>query len=72
MSKRTVGRRHIDQKVRDSEKMFRTLFDESIDAIFIVDAETGIIADCNQSRKTSRQGKDILRSPIILTSSRIV
>lgn len=32
---------------KDSEAMYRRLFEEAIDAIFIADWETGIIQDCN-------------------------
>ena len=33
--------------IRESELRYRTLFEEALDAIFVADAETGIITDCN-------------------------
>jgi PAS domain S-box-containing protein len=38
-----------EEKLRDSEEKYRRLFDEVLDAIFIADAETGIIVDCNRA-----------------------
>jgi PAS domain S-box-containing protein len=37
----------IDEHCQESEGKYRKLFQESMDAIFIADAETGIIVDCN-------------------------
>jgi PAS domain S-box-containing protein len=34
---------------RVSEKRFRTLFEEAMDAIFVADAETGMLIDCNRA-----------------------
>ncbi len=44
----TENRRML-QAVEDSEEKYRTLFEEAIDAIFVADAETGIIIDCNRA-----------------------
>jgi PAS domain S-box-containing protein len=35
------------KEIQDREGNYRKLFDESLDAIFVADAETGIIVDCN-------------------------
>jgi PAS domain S-box-containing protein len=39
----------MEQSLRNSEKKYRKMFEESTDAIFLADAETGIILDCNQA-----------------------
>jgi PAS domain S-box-containing protein len=36
-----------DEHRQESEEKYRKLFQESMDAIFVADAETGIIVDCN-------------------------
>ena len=41
--------RKIEQALKESEEKYRTLFEESMDAIFITDAETGILVDCNRA-----------------------
>jgi len=41
--------RKIEQALKESEEKYRTLFEESMDAIFIADAETGILVDCNRA-----------------------
>jgi PAS domain S-box-containing protein len=39
-----------DQKaLKESEKKYRTQFEEALDAIFIAESETGTIIDCNQA-----------------------
>jgi PAS domain S-box-containing protein len=42
-------RRIVERLLKESEEKYRKLFDESISAVFVVDAETGIIMDCNQA-----------------------
>jgi PAS domain S-box-containing protein len=39
----------IEQAVRASEEKYRKLFDDAMDAIFVADAETGILVDCNHA-----------------------
>jgi len=34
---------------KESEEKYRTLFEEAMDAIFVADAETGILIDCNRA-----------------------
>jgi PAS domain S-box-containing protein len=46
--RRTVEKRKAEEELRESEEKFRTIFNEAMDAIFVADAETGIIIDCNQ------------------------
>lgn len=41
--------RKIEQALKESEEKYRTLFEESLDAIFVADAETGILVDCNRA-----------------------
>jgi PAS domain S-box-containing protein len=48
-SRDITERKKIEQTVRDSEEKYRKLFNEAIDAIFVADAETGILIDCNQA-----------------------
>ena len=39
----------MDEQFQESEGKYRKLFQESLDAIFIADAQTGIILDCNNA-----------------------
>jgi PAS domain S-box-containing protein len=48
-SRDITERRKIEQTLRGSEEKYRKLFEEAMDAIFIADAETGIIIDCNRA-----------------------
>ncbi len=40
-------RKKAEEALRESEEKHRKLFEESMDAIFVADAATGIIVDCN-------------------------
>jgi PAS domain S-box-containing protein len=42
-------RKKAEEALRESEEKHRMLFEESMDAIFVVDAETGVIIDCNRA-----------------------
>jgi PAS domain S-box-containing protein len=42
-------RKKIEQALSKSEEKYRKMFEEAIDAVFIADAETGIIIDCNRA-----------------------
>jgi PAS domain S-box-containing protein len=42
-------RKKAEDALRESEKKYRKLFEETTDAIFVADAETGIITDCNHA-----------------------
>jgi PAS domain S-box-containing protein len=42
-------RKKAEETVRKSENKYRKLFEETTDVIFVADAETGIITDCNRA-----------------------
>jgi len=42
-------RKKAEEALRESEEKYRTQFEEALDAIFVADAETGIIIDCNRA-----------------------
>jgi two-component system NtrC family sensor kinase len=42
-------RRQAEQALRKSEERYRKVFEEALDAIFIADAETGVLIDCNHA-----------------------
>ena len=41
-------RKKMEEELKESEEKYRELFEEAIDAIFVADAETGILIDCNR------------------------
>ncbi len=41
-------RKQAEETLRKSEERYRKQFEEAMDAIFIADAETGVIVDCNR------------------------
>lgn len=45
--RREEEHKKAEEKVKDSENRLRTIFENARDAIFIADAETGKIVDCN-------------------------
>ncbi len=42
-------RRQAEESMKESEEKYRKQFEASLDAIFIADAETGILIDCNRA-----------------------
>jgi len=44
-----TGRRQAEEALRKAEERFRKQFEEALDAIFVADAETGILIDCNRA-----------------------
>jgi PAS domain S-box-containing protein len=42
-------RKQMEEALRESEEKYRRQFDEALDAIFLADAETGILLDCNRA-----------------------
>ena len=48
-SRDITERRKMEQSLRESEERYRRLFDEALDAIFVADAETGTLVDCNRA-----------------------
>jgi PAS domain S-box-containing protein len=51
-SRDITERKRTEQALKESETKYRKLFEEAMDAIFIADAETGIIIDCNRAATT--------------------
>ena len=43
-----IERKQAEEALRKSEERYKKQFEEAMDAIFIADAETGIIVDCNR------------------------
>jgi len=43
----TTERKKVMNALRESEEKYRRQFEEALDAIFVADAETGILVDCN-------------------------
>src|SRR4030042_1347259 len=48
-SRDITERRKIERTLGESEEKYRKLFEEAMDAIFIADADTGILIDCNRA-----------------------
>jgi len=42
-------RKKAEQALKESEEKYGKLFEEAMDAIFVADAETGVIVDCNSA-----------------------
>ena len=42
-------RKKAEKALKESEEKYRTQFEQAMDAIFIADAETGIVVDCNRA-----------------------
>ncbi len=42
-------RKRTEEALNESEVLYRTLFEDATDGMALADAETGILADCNQS-----------------------
>jgi PAS domain S-box-containing protein len=47
--KETIERRRAEERSYESEEKYRIQFEEALDAIFVADAETGMIIDCNRA-----------------------
>jgi two-component system cell cycle sensor histidine kinase/response regulator CckA len=41
--------KRTEEALKESEEKYRTQFEEALDAIFVADAESGIIVDCNHA-----------------------
>jgi len=52
----------VEERLRESEEKYRKLFEEALDAIFVADAESGILIDCNEmaTRLVEREKSDII------------
>ena len=42
-------RKKVEEELRENEERYKTQFEEALDAIFISDAETGILVECNRA-----------------------
>ncbi len=62
-------RKKMETVLRLSEEKFRRLFEEALDAIFVADAETGILVDCNRAA-CELVGKE--KTEIVCTHQRIL
>lgn len=62
LEKQIKERRRAEEKLKESEEKYRSLFENSKDAIFIVDTKTGIILDANRQaeRLTGRPRQEII------------
>ena len=49
ISKNITENKQMQEALRKSEERYRRQFEEALDAIFIADAETGILVDCNRA-----------------------
>jgi PAS domain S-box-containing protein len=47
--KEIIERRRAEEMVKESEEKYRIQFEAALDAIFVADAETGTIIDCNRA-----------------------
>jgi diguanylate cyclase (GGDEF)-like protein/PAS domain S-box-containing protein len=47
LEKSDADHKEIEQKIRESEKKYRTLFENASDAIYLIDPDTQRILDCN-------------------------
>jgi PAS domain S-box-containing protein len=60
--KETIERKRAEEKLHESEEKYRIQFEEALDAIFVADAETGILIDCNcaASQLVGREKSEII------------
>jgi len=49
ISKNITEKKQMQETLRKSEERYRLQFEETMDAIFVADAETGILVDCNRA-----------------------
>ena len=49
LQKEAPKRKLIEERLRESEERHRRLFEEARDGIFVAEAETGVIIDCNRA-----------------------
>jgi PAS domain S-box-containing protein len=47
LTQKIAERKEIEEKLRKAEEKYRTQFEGAMDAIFVADAETDILVDCN-------------------------
>jgi PAS domain S-box-containing protein len=58
-------RKKAEEELREAEENYRTQFEGAMDAIFVADAETGILVDCNPSatRLVGREKSELIGKP---------
>jgi len=49
IARNITERKKMEKQLKESEEKYRKQFEEAMDAIFLADAETGIIVDCNRA-----------------------
>jgi len=69
IARNITERKQMEKVLGESEEKYRTQFEEALDAIFVADAETGIIIDCNRAA-TKLVGRE--KSEIIGNHQRIL
>jgi PAS domain S-box-containing protein len=47
LTREIAVRKEVEEQLRKTEEKYRTQFEGAMDAIFVADAETGILLDCN-------------------------
>jgi PAS domain S-box-containing protein len=47
LSQEIAVRKQVEEQLRKAEEKYRTQFEGALDAIFVADAKTGILTDCN-------------------------
>lgn len=57
-----IERKKVGEQLRQAEEKYRMQFEGSLDAIFVADAETGIIIDCNPAatRLVGREKSELI------------
>ncbi len=49
IARNVTKQKQTEEALRESEEKYRTQFEEALDAIFVSEAETGILVDCNHA-----------------------
>ncbi|MBN2043106.1 MAG: PAS domain-containing protein [Candidatus Aenigmarchaeota archaeon] len=62
MMRDVTDRVEWEKRLKESEEKYRKQFEEALDAIFVADADTGIITDCNKAAEklTGRKKSEII------------